>query len=518
MTPRVPSAFAVALACAWLLTTSLASGSENRARFALVIGNNRPDSSDTPSLSYADDDAVATHRLLREAGVESSLFVTLDEDSRALYPELATTAPRLPAVEHAVERIETRMRQLKAEGRASELLIFYSGHGDVDRGEGYVVLEGARLTRTRLHAWLARSSAARNHVFVDACKSYFLAFEKGPGGKRTPYARSFLGEGAPAGLRNTGFVLSTSSDRDSHEWERYQAGILSHELRSALRGAADVDLDGRVTYAELGAFLQVANRAIPNERFRPDFLVRPPGDDLGAELLRWDSPAGTLELTAGTVGHLYVETAQGVRVLDAHPAPAQAVRLHVPPERPLFVRQNDESAELVLTANAPLSIDRLPLNAPEVARRGALHLAFERLFSAPFAQADVLTFARAEMERARADQRAEHPERDEAPRAREGRTFRYAAAAVTFGAAAAGLTLSTLSLVSYVDSAGRSQVEVARENQRRRTLNLASVGCYALAGAAGAAWAWSALTSETAVTLSAAPGELRFELSHGGRF
>jgi hypothetical protein len=48
---------------------------------------------------------------------------------------------------------------------------------------------------------------------------------------------------------------------------------LSHELRSALRGAADADRDARVTYAELGAFLKVANRAIPNERFRPDFLV-----------------------------------------------------------------------------------------------------------------------------------------------------------------------------------------------------------------------------------------------------
>jgi hypothetical protein len=510
-------AFAVGLACAWLFVTSVAAGSENRVRFALVIGNNRSDSAATPSLNYADDDAVATHRLLLEAGVESSLFVTLDEDSRALYPELATTAPRLPALEHAVERIETRMRRLKAEGRASELLIFYSGHGDVDRGEGYVALDGARLTRTRLHAWLARSSAARNHVFVDACKSYFLAFEKGPGGKRTPYARSLLGEAAPANLRDTGFVLSTSSDRDSHEWERYQAGILSHELRSALRGAADADLDGRVTYAELGAFLRVANRAIPNERFRPDFLVRPPSQELDAELLRWDSPAGTLELTAGAVGHLYVETAQGVRVLDAHPAPAQAVRLHVPPERPLFVRQNDESAELVLTASAPPSIDRLPPNAPEVARRGALHLAFERLFSAPFAQADVLAFARAETERARADQRA-GPEQDGVPRAPEGRTFRYAAAAVTFGAAAAGVTLSTLSLVSYVDSAGRSQVEVAHQNQRRRTLNLASVACYSLAGAAGAAWAFSALTSETTVTLSAAPGDLRFELSHGGRF
>ena len=101
----------------------------------------------------------------------------------------------------------------------------------------------------------ARSPAARNHVFIDACKSYFLAFEKGPGGRRSPYTRSFVDASVPSRLTTTGFVLSTSSDRDSHEWERYQGGILSHELRSALRGGADADGDGRVDYAEIGAFL-----------------------------------------------------------------------------------------------------------------------------------------------------------------------------------------------------------------------------------------------------------------------
>ena len=150
-----------------------------------------------------------------------------------------------------------------------------------------MVLEDRRLTRSWLHELLARSPATRNHVFVDACKSYFLAFEKGPGGHESAAPASLLAAGVPSRLANTGFVLSTSSDRDSHEWERYQAGILSHELRSALRGAADADRDGRITYAELGAFLVTANSNIENPTFRPDFMVRAPGRDLRREVLRW---------------------------------------------------------------------------------------------------------------------------------------------------------------------------------------------------------------------------------------
>ena len=130
---------------------------------------------------------------------------------------------------------------------------------------------------------------------------------------------SLLAAGVPSRLANTGFVLSTSSDRDSHEWERYQAGILSHELRSALRGAADADRDGRITYAELGAFLVTANSNIENPTFRPDFTVRPPDRDLRREVLRWETSrpalrfggAGAVADAAPSLGHVYVESARG---------------------------------------------------------------------------------------------------------------------------------------------------------------------------------------------------------------
>jgi hypothetical protein len=247
------------------------------------------------------------------------------------------------------------------------------------------LLEDYRLTRSGLFSLLTRIGANRNHVFIDACKSYFLVFDRGPGGRRSRYDGTPLARALPAHLTNTGYVLSTSSDRESHEWERYQAGIVSHELRSALRGAADLDLDRRITYAELGAFLDKANEQII-PRFRPDVFVRPPAGDLAHEVLAWDRQP-TVALPDRAWGHVYVETAAGERILDMHRS--GGALLWVPPERPLFVRRQDESQEYVIDGPfAQLEPERG--RAPAVRRKGAIHLAFEELFAAPLSQQDIV--------------------------------------------------------------------------------------------------------------------------------
>ncbi len=453
------------------------------AQFAIVIGNNRSENSDVPDLRYADDDAIATHTLLTEAGVESLLLVRPDTESHRMHPALAPAgAPRADDLDRALSLLSAHMRAQTARGDTVELLFFYSGHGDVEHGEGYVLLEDRRFTRTMLYELLAHSPAARNHVFIDACKSFFLAFDKGPGGQREPYGRSFVEDAVPAHLRNTGFVLSTSSGRDSHEWERYQAGILSHELRSALRGAADTDRDGRVTYAELGAFLVVANQAITNAKYRPDFTVRPPQQDLQQEVLRWN-PAGTataLRIEGATIGHVYVETASGERLLDAHPAPEQRLLLHIPRARPLFVRQSDETAEQVVADESPPPITSLGATRPEIASRGALHLAFQQLFAAPFGGGDVRGF-----ERRFEDVIAAQPPPDPASHLARRRWLRVASGSVAIAGAVGGAVLGALALQRYEAGAGASQRDLPHLNASVEHLDIASIACFAVAGAAG---------------------------------
>lgn len=368
------------------------------ARFAIVIGNNRPEGSGTETLRYADDDAVAIHQLLVEAGVDSVLLAALDKDTAELHPLLRPDgSPRRDELERALAALSVRMKEESKRGLTTELLFFFSGHGDrePDEGaEGYLVFEDGRLSRADLTSLLKRSPATYNHVFVDACKSHFLAFDKGPGGSREPYLAS-TETMLPGEFGNAGFVLSTSSNGDSHEWERFQRGILSYEVQSALRGAADANGDDRVTYAELGAFLENANQRIPNAKYRPDFGVHPPGGDkkenLNREVFRWKDDRSVVELDGG-LGHVYIENARGERLLDAHPAPGQKLKLHVPSERPLFVVQDDEQAEHVVDTLGPVSVTSLEPARPKIARRGALHLAFQKLFGAPFAEQDVANF------------------------------------------------------------------------------------------------------------------------------
>src|SRR4029077_6440133 len=127
--------------------------------------------------------------------------------------------------------------------------------------------------------------------------------------------------------RNTGFVLASSSGGATHEWEEFQGGIFSHEVRSGLLGGADTNGDGRITYAELTAFVRVANQPVRNDRYRPEILARAPsnGDDVLLDL--GDALGGKVRFAAGLVGRHVLEDGLGVRWADVHPGPRQALTL-----------------------------------------------------------------------------------------------------------------------------------------------------------------------------------------------
>ena len=375
--------------------------SQPTARFAIVIGYNGTQDPGVTPLQFADDDAIATHALLTEAGVAALLFVEMDADTQRLHPALVpAAAPTLDALFEHFNGLSVAMARAAAEGRQTDFFLVYSGHGDVEHGQGYVELKGGRLTRQVLYEkLLGRSPATRNHVLVDACKSYFLAFERGPGGERTPYQGLLPTENYSV-RANTGFMLSTSSAKDSHEWELFQAGVFSHELRSALRGAADIDDDGRITYAEVGAFLTTANADIPNGRLRPDFLIHPPGGD-SAEFwqqpaLVWPRRSSVVVLDVGP-GHVYGETSTGLRLFDAHPRAGTPVRIRVPAEQAVFIHDAADTWERQVLATAPsegggASLSALVATPNPLRRRGALHNALLELFARPFGLPELIAY------------------------------------------------------------------------------------------------------------------------------
>lgn len=58
-----------------------------------------------------------------------------------------------------------------------------------------------------------------------------------------------------------------------------RGGVFTHELLSALSGAADVNADRRVEYSEVQAFIASANRAIHDPRAVPRIVAFPPAID-----------------------------------------------------------------------------------------------------------------------------------------------------------------------------------------------------------------------------------------------
>lgn len=366
------------------------------ASFALIIGVNHGDEPDQPVLRYADDDAARYLDLFRMLGARTYLLTRLDDNTRRLHPQAAAEAldPKRAELASAVKRLSEDIALAHSRGVETVAYVVYAGHGNVRNGEGYVSLEDGPLTASMLSEQVVGALRAdRVHLIVDACYSYFLAYSRGPGGQRRPLPEGFTRAVGLAQADNVGLLLSTSSARESHEWEAFQAGVFNHEVRSGLFGAADADGDGQVSYREIAAFVERANAAIPNDRFRPQVHARPPR---GSEQLVDLRPGlGRRLEVEGTKGaHYVLEDANGVRLAEFNNAPGQSLRLLRPPPRgPVYLWRVGDSAEFPVPA-APdvVSLESLSAEPVRVASRGAAHAAFEHIFTLPFGQESVSGF------------------------------------------------------------------------------------------------------------------------------
>lgn len=354
------------------------------AHFALLIGVNQSVDASEVTLRYADDDAALYFELFRGLGARTYLVTRADENTRRLHPQAVAEAvePRRAAFDQTVAQLAADMARARAERVRTRLYVIYAGHGSVRAGQGAVALEDAQLTGTELAQLIERSGADEAHVIIDACYSFFLAYPRGAGGRRRPLAGlRTLGLLADSG--HIGLLLSTSSAKESHEWEGLQSGVFSYEVRSGLSGAADADGDGQVTYREIAAFVERANAAIPNERFRPEVHARPPAT---SGLLLDLKPGLARGVVVPGGAHFILENADGVRLADLHGSPGASARLLRPASASsLFLREAGSHLEFAIP-NQP-EVVKLAMLEPAMARaieRGAAHESFGKLFSLPF--------------------------------------------------------------------------------------------------------------------------------------
>jgi hypothetical protein len=367
--------------------------------YVLIVAANRSLDPGVRPLRFADDDGARYFELFSRTRAERlSLLAVLDADTARTHPDAARAArvPWLRELRDEVRAIARAVEQDQRHGRRTRFTFIYIGHGNVARdGEGYVSLQDVRLRRRDLFREIVDAvPAATIHLVIDACKSFYLVARGPEEWKDDRGARSYGGEVraflAQASLEanpHVGAILSTSGDEEVHEWSALRSGVFSHELRSALAGAADLNGDGRVEYSEVGAFIAAANQRVahPRARIRPH--LHPPTADRHAALFEPGRARGPLlELPAASQGRFSIEDGRGVRVVDLHKAAGDLLRISLGAERH-FVRHGRREALLPAGRTGVVRFASLPLEPVRADARGALDAAYrEELFALPFSR------------------------------------------------------------------------------------------------------------------------------------
>lgn len=312
--------------------------------FALVVGNNRSLSLKLPDLQYADDDAARYYRLFRAAGPNASveLLTSFDRMTSRAYPSLKEIARAATQAElvRAATRLQKQVLSARARGERTQLYFVFAGHGEVAGGRGYLHLEDTRIDGSFIEREIIdKIPTDTKHVLLDSCNSFFVINPRKPGGRRWATPKD-MALGFSARHPEVGLFLSTNSDEEVFEWSELESGVFSHEVRSGLTGAADVNRDGDVTYSELAGFVAEANRGIVREGLRPQVFFSGPRGDQQARLFAPRAVQGR-HLTLGREqARVWVRDETGERLLDLHKEPGE-LTLTLPqsePELSVFVQ------------------------------------------------------------------------------------------------------------------------------------------------------------------------------------
>ena len=403
-----------ALACAPLILATMAASSAWAAppprpaesTHVLVVASNRSLDKDVKPLRFADDDGARYWEFFSGWATRVSLLTVLDPQTARIHPRAARAA-RVPwrrNLKAEVARIRAEVQRANRAGRSTRFMFIYIGHGNVDRhGEGYINLQDHRLRRSELfREVIDQVPATVIHLVIDACKSFFLV-SRGPGDWQDDRAgrsygaeiRAFLARDTLRSHPHVGAILSTSGDEEVHEWSALRAGVFSHQLRSALSGAADINGDGRVEYSEVGAFIAAANHRVTHQRARVRPFVRPPPADRRAPLVRLDRASGrvTLRLTQQDRGRFSVEDERGVRHADLHKAADGTLGIALASAHQYFIRHGDLEAVLPRGGRGVVELGSLDRGPARSEPRGALDATYRKnLFALPLSRSYYLGF------------------------------------------------------------------------------------------------------------------------------
>jgi uncharacterized caspase-like protein len=184
-------------------------------------------SGDRP-LSYPNDDAAGVRDVLSSMG-------GVQADATIFLPDV-TKAALLAALDH----VESIARQHAPD--EVTVIVYFSGHGDRDA----LHIGGESLPTSDLSSRLSAIPAALRIVVVDACRTTDASRAKG----MTVGPGFGVSLSAQSATKGTAWLYASADGEAAQESDEIGGAIFTHFWLAGLRGAADLNGDGRITLDE----------------------------------------------------------------------------------------------------------------------------------------------------------------------------------------------------------------------------------------------------------------------------
>ncbi len=211
--------------------------------------------------------------------------------------------------------------------------------------------------------------------------------DKARAGKLKGLLSRFLRNESIGRYPNTGVLLATASSTETHEWSRIEAGLFSHQVRSALAGAADVSRDGAVSYPEVAAYISAANSKVKNRRAALSVFARPPAQNLAEPVVRLRStrPMHRLRLARALSGHFYLEDRRGARYADFNKSAEVELSLVLVGAGQGYYLRHGQGERRIELGGKPGEITVASLASRTIQARGSIAESLERgLYQVPY--------------------------------------------------------------------------------------------------------------------------------------
>jgi hypothetical protein len=276
-------------------------------RFAFIVGSNNGGPGRV-KLLFAVNDARAFRKVLEDMGgvqPENTLF--LAEPNREIFAaEMKVLAERVAQAREIFRRVE--------------VIFYYSGHSD----EENLLLDGERVSYRELRRAVTMIDADVRIAILDSCASGAFTQTKGVT-RRSP----FLIDTA-YNMKGNAFMTSSSASEAAQESSRLKGSFFTHYLVAGMRGAADMNQDGRITLNEAYQFafdqtLEQTERTV-NGPQHPSYNIQMSGtgDVVVTEI--WKSEA-VLVLKRNISDKIYIHNRQKVLVMKLEKPAARDIAI-----------------------------------------------------------------------------------------------------------------------------------------------------------------------------------------------